>query len=194
MHIILSALSGIIAVGMTIPYVIDIQRGRVRPSRSTRAMLALLLIAALGQQITLGADWSLTLTLVEMLSAVLLFILSIAKGSGGLDRFDVICYALLALDLMLWALTQNALLALHLTVFADLIAFSPTLIKTWRIPSSETAGFWLGGAVAAVFAALAESRPCYATLLFPGYLFFVNLIEAWLVMGWRLESVRSQGG
>jgi len=120
--------------------------------------------------------------------------LSLRKGIGGLTRLDVLCYALLGIDMVVWLTTRSAFLALHLTVLADVIAFLPTLIKTWRQPDSETATFFIVGAIAPLFSILAATTYDYGVLLFPLYLAVVNMVEVLLIYRPRLTRGPEEEG
>ena len=170
-----------IIIGVTIPYMRDIAAGRAKPSRAARTMLLVLCIFALFQQHSLGSGLTLAVTVAEVIAATLLLGLSIRHGVGGWSRSDKACYLLLVLDLGVWALTKNPLLALHLTILADTIAFWPTLEKTWRDPKSETPLFFWGGVVAPLLSIAAGNDFSYAVIVFPLYLSAANLVEIVLI-------------
>lgn len=144
-------------------------------------MLTVLICVALWQQHTLGSGWALAVTLGEVVGSLAILGLSLKRGVGGLTRLDKACYLILAVDMALWLTTANTLLALHLTVLADLIAFTPTLVKTWRFPNSETPLFYVLGTVASLLSVVAVGGYSYGVLLFPLYLALINLAEAGLI-------------
>lgn len=182
-----------IVVGATIPYMIDIVAGRARPARSARIMLLLLVSITLFQQRGLGVGGALSLTIGETILSVMLLGLALKYGVGGLSKSDKICYGLLGVDLALWLITKNNLLALHLTILADTVAFWPTLSKTWRDPKSETALFFWSGVISPLFAIAAEENLSYQALIFPVYICVVNLLEVALI--YRVhERVKSARG
>lgn len=186
--IIASLLSAILALVIYVPYAIDIHRGRVLPSRSTRLMLTIILAIALAQQWSLDAGWALAVTVGELIGSVAILGLSWRKGLGGYQRVDLICYGLFAASLIVWLLADNALIALHLSILADFIAFAPTLIKSWRLPKSETPLFYIGGVVAALLSVVAADSVSYAVIAFPLYLAVVNLAQ--LMVMYRLRVWR----
>lgn len=179
---VLAALAGLIALGGYVPYSFDIVKGRAHPARSARFMFAFLLIVTILQQGALHSGWLVTFTAGELVGSVAILALALKRGVGGLSRLDRACYALILLDILLWITTRNALFALHLSVAADLIAFTPTLVKTWRHPKSETPLFFATGIVAPSLNVLAVGEYRYSLLLFPVYLASVNLIEVFLIL------------
>jgi hypothetical protein len=166
-----------------VPYGVDILKGRAQPARSTRVMFVLLSVVTLWQQVALHSGSLVMVTLGELIGACGIFVLALKRGEGGLSRLDKWCYTLLALDMLLWAATGNTLVALHLSVVADTIAFIPTLVKTWRRPHSETPIFFVIGTVAPVLNIFAAGQYSYAVLLYPVYLVVMNLLELVLIIG-----------
>lgn len=189
---ILSTLAGLIVLCAYWPYSRDIVAGRVKPARSTRIMFVVLLSLALFQQGSLGSKWGLAVTIGETIGAFGIFLLALIHGEGGLKRLDLICYVLLAIDMFVWLTTGNALVALHLTVLADVIAFTPTLVKTWRRPQSETSLFFVVGTVAPLLNVLAARTFSYAIVLFPVYLSIINALEVILISRPRLHLLYSR--
>jgi hypothetical protein len=171
----LAIISGLIAVGVYVPYAVDIWCGRVLPARSTRIMLTIVIIIVLLQQQALGGSLILAVTIGEAIGTLGILAISITRGVGGLSRVELLCYGLLIVDIGIWWLTNNALLALHLSILADSIAFAPTLIKTWRLPRSETPLFYIGGSLAPILSIIAGSSYSYQVIVFPLYLVIINL-------------------
>jgi hypothetical protein len=180
-RILCSIASFAVIIATAIPYSLDIARGTVRPARSTRWMMLLLMSVALAQQISGGATWEIGLTVGEVIASLVLAAQSITRGVGGWSRDDIICYSLSAVDLVLWLTSHDALLALHLTIIADMIAFAPTLIKTWRDPSSESALFYWGGVIAPIGSIIASSTMSYSSIVFPAYVAIANFVEVALI-------------
>lgn len=165
-----------------VPYAADIIKGKVKPARSARLMMILLITVALLQQHSLGSGWLLALSIGDGVGAIAILALSIKYGVGGFRRLDIICYILLATDVAVWVGTGSALLALHLSILADLIVMTPVFIKTWREPWTETATFFALGVVGPILNILAVGRYRYEILIFPAYIAFVNLFEAVLIL------------
>lgn len=172
-------LSVVLALGATVPYAIDIVKGRVRPARSTRVLFLLLMAVTLVVQSREFTSGVLLLTAAEVLMQLVLFILSIKRGVGGLARLDLICYVAFAVSLTSYLITQNAVLALILLALTDTIAFIPTIVKIWRDPSSETWIFFVvGGVLAAGASLMARNSNNFTEVFFPAYLVAINAIAA----------------
>lgn len=175
-------LAGAIALGGYVPYAFDIIKGRAQPARAARVMFLFLLIITVLQQNSVHSGSLIAFTIGELTGSVAILALAIKYGVGGLARLDLACYLLLIIDVVVWLVTGNALLALHLSVLADLIAFMPTLVKTWHKPKSETPIFFITGIIAPMLNIAATGRYSYAVLLFPVYLALINLAETLLIV------------
>jgi len=177
----LAILSGLMGLYAYWPYARDILKGRVNPARSARIMFVLLLFLALFQQHNLGGRGSLGVTIGELIGSIIILFLSLANGVGGLRKLDIVCYILLIIDLFVWLISKNTLVALHLTVLADLIAFTPTLEKTFKNPKSETAAFFVLGAIAPLPSIAAAGKFTYGIILYPACLTIANSFEVFLI-------------
>jgi len=183
---IFSVISALLAFVCYIPCGRDILRGRVQTARSSRIMLTLLLVVVLVQQVSLGSGLALAVTVGELIGSLAIMSLSLRHGVGGWQRHEVVCYGLLGVSLVAWLLTSNAFLALHLSIAADLVAFAPTLVKTWRLPASETPIFYGFGALAALLSVFAVPHISYVVVVFAAYLTVVNVVELLLIYRPRL--------
>ncbi len=179
---LLSIIAGLIMLYSFVPYARDILQGRVKPARSTRLMMVLLLGVSLLQQRSLGSGWLLAMTIGDGIGAVAILFLAFKRGVGGMTRLDQICYALLAVDVVIWLSTDNPLLALHLGILADFIAMEPVFFKTWQQPWTETPLFFALGVIAPILSIAGAGKYSYAVLVFPAYIGLVNLFEVGLIV------------
>ncbi len=178
----LSILAALIAIAAYAPYARDIYKDKVKPARSARIMFVLLLTVTLLQQNQLHSGWLLAITLGDWAGCVAILLLALKRGVGGLSKVDLACYGLLIVGVMVWQATGNALLALHLSVVTDVIAFTPTLLKTWHQPWTETPLFFVLGGAAPFINIIGAGKYSYGILLFPVYLGLINLLEAVLII------------
>lgn len=169
----------VLSFGVTIPYAADLVKGRAKLARSTRVLFLLLMLVVLVVQSREFTGWVLFLTVGEVLSQALLFILAIRYGVGGLSRSDIICYIAFAMSLSAYLMTKDAALALTLLIVTDAIAFTPTVVKIWRDPSSDTWMYFVVGGVGAAGAALlARDTNTYMEIAFPVYILVADTVAA----------------
>lgn len=172
---LLALTSGLVIIGVSIPYILDAVKGRARPSRATYLMFSILMILTLVEQHQAGSRLTLAITLGEAVSSIAIFIITLKHGMGGFSWTDGMCYVMLIVSILVWRSGHGILWALHFAVLADFIAFTPTLLKTWRDPYSETPLFYIGGTIAALLSIVAGRDYSYAVILFPTYLCVANL-------------------
>ncbi len=177
MNVFFGILSFVLSFGATIPYAVDILKGRAKLARSTRILFLFLMLVTLFVQSREFTSWVLLLTIGELATQVLLFSLVFKYGVGGLARLDLLCYGAFAVSLIAYLLTRNVVLSLTLLIVTDLIAFVPTIVKNWRDPTSDTWVFFVAGGMAAAAASLlARETNAYAEVVFPVYIFAVNAL------------------
>jgi hypothetical protein len=182
-------LSFVLSFGAAIPYTFDILKGKAKPARSTRVLFLLLIAVTLVVQSREFTSGVLLLTLGELCTQLVLFVLSIKHGIGGLARLDLICYGAFFISLSAYLLTQNARLSLTLLVLTDLIAFLPTIVKIWRDPTTDTWLFFMvGGVAAAIASLLARNGNSYTEIVFPLYILLTNLLAALPILFYRRQE------
>jgi hypothetical protein len=57
---------------------------------------------------------------------------------GGTSVFDWICLAVALAGIVAWKIAGNPILGIWFAVFADLVAYLPAFLKTWRHPNTES--------------------------------------------------------
>ena len=181
MNKLLAILSGLIVFGTTIPYLLDILKGKVVPLRSTRLMFMLLIVLAFLQQRSLGVGLAMIITIAELAGSVMLFVTSMKKGTGGFNRLDVACYMLLGASLGAWYTTGDPYIALVFTILADFVAFFPVIYRTAKDPKSETQLFYWGGVVGPLLVMAVDTDRSAKNIIFVAYLAIVNGFVALLI-------------
>jgi hypothetical protein len=120
-------------------YMASILRGRSKPHRVTRLVLAFVLLLSFTS--VLAAHGNLGAKLYGGITAAFgvgFFLLSIKKGMGGAKPLDWICFALAMIGVISWQITNNPLLGIWLASLADLVAYLPAFVKTWQHPHTES--------------------------------------------------------
>lgn len=95
-------------------------------------------------------------TVAEVVSQTILLGLGIKYGVGGMQRLYKVCYVWLCLT--------------------DLAAITPTIIKNWRLPGSDSPLWFGAGVVASILSALAAKHYTVTELMVLVYLAFANLL------------------
>ena len=173
--------SVLLVAGVVLPllssptYVYSIWKGRSKPQRTTRFLLMVATGLSFGALLA-GHDTSgVWLALVSFIETVIIWLLSLRRGMGGRGRLDMFCVALCGLGLVLWMLSGQSLVGLLLSIVADCIACIPSLVKTIRLPHTETPLFFAMGSCAGVCILLAGPFTWRAAL-FPAYIALINAV------------------
>jgi hypothetical protein len=171
---IAGVIAGIITLVAYVPYIRDIFKGTTKPVRATWFIWTVLSGIALASQLASDGHWSVIMTLVQMFGVATVFILSIKRGYGSLNKQEVISLAVAAVGLGLWAATDKPLLALLCVVAVDAAGSWLTVFKSYKDPDSETLSTWILDCVSSIFALIAIGSLNYTLILYPGYLFIAN--------------------
>lgn len=129
--------AALLAVVGNVPYIRDMVRGRVQPHAYTWLVWTLVTGITFFGQMAKGAGIGALPTAVSELFTVAIFLLSLKYGFRNPSRTDKAFLAVALLGLVPWVLTDDPTLSVVIAVGIDLVAFVPTLRKTWRRPETE---------------------------------------------------------
>lgn len=126
---------------------------------------------------TSGSRWSVLFIFSNSLSCFSIAIYSIYKKIGvwSTTIYDYVFFILGILGIILWQIFNNPLIAILLSVLADFCFAIPTLIKVYKNPRSEKAKNWIPYCVAGLFGLLALGSFSLSEILYPVYIFTINL-------------------
>lgn len=169
-----AAAGGISAVAF-VPYLIDVVRGRTRPSVATWFIwtgVGTLLCASYWAS---GARASIWVAASYVLGPLVTALAALRYGDRSFSRFDKGCVLVAALSVGLWIYTGKPLVALGLNVLVDFLGALPTMRNVWRDPGAESRLAWglffTGNAVNL----LAVEAWTLGGAAYPVYLFVVTL-------------------
>ncbi len=131
-------IAAILAIIGNLPYLRDVIKGRVRPHPYTWLAWSIVSGIVFFGQLAKGAGIGVIPTAAAEVFTVIIFAFSLRYGLKGVTRTDALFLAAALLCLVPWALTDDPTLSVIIAVAIDLIAFAPTLRKTWLDPKSET--------------------------------------------------------
>ena len=123
-------------------YIRAILRQEILPSRASWliwAPLEWLTVASIFE----GGGLALAKLAAGALGTSVICLLALRYGTGGRSRTDAACFALTLVGIGLWATLADPLLALTIFLIADLTGAVPTLLTTWRSPTSERTQPWM---------------------------------------------------
>jgi hypothetical protein len=138
----------------TYSYVKDMYQGQTRPNLVTWFLWTLAPMIAFAAQIQAGVGATAVLTFMVGFCPLVVFVAGIKRGNFRPSRFDLMCGGSSLAAILLWQLTGNGALAVILSIAADGLAASPTILKAYRDPRSESPFLFLLFAMSAAITLL----------------------------------------
>ena len=187
LKIILGAIAAALALFSSFLYIKDIFKGNTKPHTYTWLIWSIVTtIAFFGQWVSGGGPGSWA-TGVAALVTIFTLLLSLHGGYGTKDitRFDKICLALALIAILPWLLAKSVLWSVILATLIDLIAFFPTMRKTWHAPRSESLGSMYVDAVKHSLSMFSMGSYSLINLIYPASV----LITKFVIIG-EIEFLR----
>jgi hypothetical protein len=174
MKSIFAIAGALIILFCTLPYIIDIVRGKTRPNIVTWFTWSLLIgigAAALFASHQTHAALLLTADTIATFAVVLF---GLKYGIAKLDKFDGLCQLGAVIGLVLWLIFKSPMIAIVATIAIDFIGTVPTLRHSWFHPEEETSVTFALGVIAAFFTLLSLKEYSVVAWIYPFYLLLSN--------------------
>jgi hypothetical protein len=158
-------------------YAVQTARGLVRPNRVSWFLWGAIPLIAYFTQRDQGVGLVAISTLAVGIGPLLIFAASFVNRFSywRLTRFDMSCGALAVLALILWLALDNPVLALWVSIVADLISGIPTIRKAWSDPLSERSFPFIFASCNGAITVLSVQNWEIMHYLFPLYLMCLGL-------------------
>ena len=138
----IAIIAACLAIVGNVPYLIDVIKKRVQPHPYTWFIWTIVSCVIFFGQVARGAGVGAIPTAASEIFTIIIFVMSLRYGwkSGFKNIVKSDTYFLIAalLGLIPWILTKDPTISVIIVVTIDLIAFTPTLRKTYRHPETET--------------------------------------------------------
>lgn len=173
---IFGILSSIFVLVGGIPYLSDIHHKKANPH--VLSWLGWAFITALGAFAMLadGSMWAVAILFANGALCLTIAIFSIIKRAGvwstGIQ--DYIFFAIGIIGLILWQVLDMPILALICAIIADFSFGAPTIIKTFKDPSTETPFVWVMATLSGLFSLFALRNFSFSESAYPIYLFIFD--------------------
>lgn len=138
LQIILVIIASLLAFLGNIPYLQDVVKGRVKPHPYTWLVWSIVSLVVFFGQVVKGAGIGAIPTAASEIFTIIIFLFSLKYGFKNPPTIDKIFLAIALLGLIPWLITKDPTISVITVVTIDLIAFIPTLRKTYCLPKSET--------------------------------------------------------
>lgn len=157
-----------------IPYIRDILRGKTHPHLYSWFLWGLLTILIFGIQVSHHAGFGSLVTITAGIMCLIVLLLSIKGGSRDITRSDNLVFVLTVVAMVLWLIAKQPLHAMILGCLTDLLAFAPTIRKTWNKPFSETLSLYQLNTVRFGVAIFALDQYTFINIIWPAMWAIVN--------------------
>lgn len=138
MKLTIAIIASVLAIVGNVPYLIDVWKKRVEPHAYTWFIWSIVSCVIFFGQLAKGAGVGAIPTAASEVFTIIIFIFSLKHGFKHIKKVDHIFLAVALLGLIPWALTKDPTISVVIVVAIDLVAFVPTLRKTYKNPETET--------------------------------------------------------
>lgn len=174
-HLILVVTSGILAGYSPIKYIHEMLTKERKPHRTTRLALCIVLVLSFfSTRAANGNPIAQIQAGIYAVSAVIILGMCLRKdkGIGGTSKADMICLAIALAGTAGWLFSGDVRVGVACSIGADIAAYIPTVISTWKVPGNE--GHW-SYTLSAIAAGLSLAAYPFTTgSWFPAYLVFID--------------------
>jgi len=162
-----------LSLGATIPYIIEIISGKVKPERISWFLWTLLGLTYYFSALFSGG--ATLFTFGELIGPAIILILAFKFGVGGKSRFDIMSLAVALAAFILLFVVDGVLFGLILALVVDGIGAMLTIRKLLIDPTSESKWFWGINTISGIFAIMSLELYSLENLLFPLYVVMLSL-------------------
>lgn len=159
-------------------YLIATIKGEVKPNKVTWFLWAFAPLIAYFAEISQKVGISSLMTFAVGALPLFIFLASFLNRNAywKITKFDLICGLLSLLGLVLWGITRVGNLAILFAILADGLAALPTVVKSYKVPETESYIVFLFNVLGTFITILAIKKWDFAHLAFPLYMFVLCFI------------------
>ena len=163
----LSAGATLLIVAAYAPYIRDILKGKTRPHVYTWCVSGLVTMIACGLQLSGGAGWGSAPTFAAAAAGLGVFVLSLGRARAAITRSDTLFFAMALVATGLWLLTDQPVASVMVVSLVEILAFVPTLRKSWDRPDQETFSAYAVNTLRFALSTVAVQHYSVVTVLYP---------------------------
>lgn len=171
-------------------YIFSIFKGKTRPHFYTHFVWAILTFIAFFAQVHDGGGAGAWATGATALTILATAILALKYGTKDITRSDKISLVAALLAIIPWLLTDNPLWSVILVTLIDMLAYYPTLRKSWNKPDEENLTSYTLGAIKFGLSVAALSNFTFITTLYPVAIILANIVLISICV-WRKKVIFS---
>ncbi len=179
---LLAGVAAVLALLVYMPYLHALIKKKIQPHPYTWLLWSIVTGTTLAGQLVSGAGVGMLPTVVSEMMTVCIFVFALRFGFRHIVKVDNYYLAAALLGLIPWAITRNPTISVIIAVGIDLVAFAPTVRKTWHNPKSEAATLYAANTIKHIFGLLALQSYNIATALHPAAMILSNAPMALMIL------------
>lgn len=154
-------------------YLKNIIKGNIKPNLVSWFIWVLAPFIGVFFQFKAGVGLSFWGVFMAGFSSLIIFIISILKRnvSWKINTFDMVCGFFSVMSLVLYVLTHNISVSILFAIIADILAYIPTIRKSWQFPETESGSTYIGGVINNILSLLIIKN-----WIFPIYSFNISIL------------------
>lgn len=133
----IAIIAALLAIVGNIPYLKDIISKKIQPHPYTWFVWSIVSLITFFGQIAKGAGIGALPTAASEIFTIIIFIYSLRYGFKDIKKIDTFFLILALLGIIPWIFLRDPTISIIIAVCIDLIAFVPTIRKTWKYPKTE---------------------------------------------------------
>lgn len=177
---------GVVAIVLTFvgytPYIKDIFKGKTKPHVFSWFIWGIVTGIIFALQMSAGAGLGSFVTLSVSLISFFIFFKGLQNGDKNIKKIDVIFLVLALIAIPLWLVVKQPVLSIILLSSIDMLAFAPTIRKSFHDPYSETLSLYVITTFRHMLSIVALAEYNIVTYLFPATWVFANAFFALLLI------------
>lgn len=182
----IAIIAALLAVAGNLPYLWDIWKERVKPHPYTWFVWSIVSCIVFFGQLAKGAGIGALPTAASEIFTIIIFLFSIKYGFKGIRRIDTVFLCIALVGILPWILTKDPTLSVVIAVGIDVVAFVPTLRKTWREPDTETPILYSANVLRHMLALFSLQAYNVATMLHSIAMILTNTLMTVLILRRKL--------
>ncbi len=185
-------IASILAIIGNVPYLRDVIRKRVSPHPYTWMIWSIVSCIIFFGQIAKGAGIGAIPTAAAEIFTIIIFFLSLKNGFKKIKKIDNVFLVICLLGIIPWILTKDPTISVIIAVSIDLVAFMPTIRKTWRDGHSETSALYSMNVLRHILMLFSLQAYNIATVLHSIAMIITNSLMTFLIFRKDLKNSMSK--
>jgi hypothetical protein len=157
----------IFIVAAYFPYIRDIKRGKTRPHPYSWFISGFITFIVFSLQFADKGGVGTIPTFVGAVAGIVVFVLSLGPKRPKITISDTVFFISALIATGIWLIAKQPLTSVILLTLIDILAFAPTIRKSWRQPDQETAVSYFANATRFAFSVIALQNYTPITVLYP---------------------------